>query len=826
MFFDVHIDRAGNPLTDHMKYLRRHDIVYRSPAYEKYNGLPVGEGDMAGLFCVSPDTLSFSANKSDLFDDRCEGDFGAWGVEWEEKTTAQVTGGEIRFSDGLPSWDELYLQSFEKRLNLERGQVELMSETPFSRWEGKISGSHPDHGIAYSFYTSSAFPVERTVSLQKWGSRMLAHYYELRLDDPSIRLSGTEAVLRDGCALIRVKLARMWYVIGVQLSSDTAYTWRIAHPHEAICTLAAATSCHFTAFLTIVNSEEAENPEEEAIARLHAATADPEAVFRRAEADWRAFAEKSFVYLTDDYLENYWYCALWQMYTCFRGRYPVSFNGAQFLWNHDVRNWGYIYHWNGQIPYWGVQSANHTELFEPYAAYRRSMLDDARRGAEKLGYEGAFYSDIATRLGGQAFEPDTVNNLTCGPQIAMHLFRQWEYTHDDQYLRETALPVMVETARFYLSRLERDETDGKFHMECSTIYENYLAFRDSVTDRVYIESLFRAVLAAEEVLGEKTDISERLQEVLENLYDFTFVTQNGKKVLTCGVLGDGRAMPFRECRYPEGIGMVGELSALFPGAEYCRARHALRDVLRDTLEESLWERPFQCGHTPYGVAAAHLDLPVTELLRGVVEATQIFPSGLSHFVDFRADMNPENTYEPRVLHGGETHTAWSRLHEHAFYDRVKIPRPSVLHAYLETVGQVFAAINDSLLDSTDGKIRVFPAEQPTGFMMFKLLARGGCVVISEKNDDVRYIALEAQTAGTFTVVLPWEAQTCIYRGGMVQYSDEQKEIAVTLERGEHCILCPRTRRLEVMYASALETDHVNQGVKRCGRAQMGRERMF
>lgn len=826
MFFDVHIDRDGRPLTDQMKYLRRHDIVYHSPSYEKYNGMPIGEGDIAGLFCVNPESLSFLANKSDLFDDRCEGDFGAWGVEWEGKTSAQVTGGEISFSDGLPSFHEMYLKSFEKRLNLGQGRIELHAETPFSRWDGTVYGSRPDRVMGYSFCVSSEFPVERTVSLQKWGSRMLAHYYELLLDDPSVRLDGTSAYIKEDCALIRVELTKMHYVIGVQLVADVAHTWQVKHPHEVLCTLEKGKSCSFTAFLTIVNNEEADDPEEKVLSRLHAAAANIDGVAQHAEDDWRTFSEKSFVYLTNDYLENYWYCSMWQMFCCFRGRYPAAFNGAQFLWNHDVRNWGYIYHWNGQIPYWGVQSSNHPELFQPYADYRRSMLKDAQRGAKKLGYEGAFYSDIANRCGGQAFEPDTVNNLTCGPQIAMHLFRQWEYTRDEKYLRETALPVMVETARFYLSHLEWDASDGRYHMECSTIYENYLAFRDGVTDRVYIESLFRAIFAAEDALGEKTDISDRMHDVLDHLYDFTFVEKNGKKVITCGVLGDGQAMKFRECSYPEGIGMVGELSALFPGAEYCRARHELRDVLKDTLEESLKNRPFNCGHTPYGVSAAHLDLPVTDLLLGVTEASQIFTSGLSHFVDFRADMKPENTYEPRLLSGTETHTAWSRLHEHQYYDRVKIPRPSVVHAYLETMGHVVAAVNDSLLDSTDGKIRVFPAEQPDGFMMFKLLARGGCIVTSEKNDDVRYIALEATVAGEFTVVLPWNVQTCIYRDGKVQYSDAKNELSVTLAKGEHCVLCPRTRRLEVMYASAIETDIVNNDVKRNGRAQMGRERRF
>jgi hypothetical protein len=190
-------------------------------------------------------------------------------------------------------------------------------------------------------------------------------------------------------------------------------------------------------------------------------------------------------------------------------------------------------------------------------------------------------------------------------------------------------------------------------------------------------------------------------------------------------------------------------------------------------------------------------------------------------------MDPKSYYEPRVLRGDESVTAWSRLHEKTEYERVKVPRTQFLHAYLETMGHVLAAVNDSLLDSTEGKIRVFPAEQPSGLTVFKLLARGGCVVTSERNDDVRYIALEAKNDGDFTVVIPWtKSQTCIYKDGTVTTADAAEEMTVSLKKGERCVLCPRTRRLEVMYSSHFEDDLVNNDVKRQGRAQMGRERNF
>ncbi len=819
MYYEVHIGKDGRILTPAGDYLRRHDIVYHAPAYEPYDGMPVGEGDIAGLFCVRRDSLCFHANKSDLFDDRTPGDFGAWGSEWEEKAPAQVAAGDLIVSDGLPSWDDLYLKAFEKRLNLGAGRLELSSETPFSAWTGRVFGSHPDGVMVFRYHAHAAYPVERTVSLQKWGSRTFTHYYEVQLADPSVRAEGTKASAADGCGLIEVGLATMRYVIAARVLCDGA-EWRVRSPHEALCTLPAAQDCDFTVLLTAVTSEEADDPEAAARERLERAAADPVGVKTRAAADWKAFAEKSFVHLPEDYLENLWYMTLWQMFVSFRGSFPAAFNGGSFLWNRDVRNWGHIYHWNGQIPYWGVQSGGHPELFGPYARFRRRMLPAAQDEARKMAYEGAFYSDIAGHTGGQAMEPDTASNLTCGPQIAMHLYRQWEYTRDDAYLRDTALPVMRECARFYLSRLKKDARDGLWHLESSTVFEGYLALRDAVTDRVLIESLFRATLAAEEHLGEPSDLTERMREVLARLYPFRLTGWEGRQVLSCGCRGDGQPLGFRDTVYPEATGMLGELSALYPGSEHCMARDTLREPLRSTLEAHLALRLFDCGHTPLAMCAAALGLPVQKMLLELAEHSQVFPSGLSHFKDAWAEAGSGSEYRVRLLDGSEDHTPWSKMHEKAEFDRVTVPQSPYLHCYLETMGQLFAAVNESLLDSRDGVIRVFPCPTGKGLAMFRLLARGGCFVTAEKDGDVRYIALDALREDDFTVAIPWKGETCLYRGGAVDYAPEAERLTLHLQPGHPLVLCPRARQLEVMYQTVFDTV-VNNGVKRNGKSRLG-----
>ena len=49
-------------------YLSKHDIVYKTPAYEGFEGFPVGNGDMGGMVWNSYNGLEVQLNKNDLFD--------------------------------------------------------------------------------------------------------------------------------------------------------------------------------------------------------------------------------------------------------------------------------------------------------------------------------------------------------------------------------------------------------------------------------------------------------------------------------------------------------------------------------------------------------------------------------------------------------------------------------------------------------------------------------------------------------------------------------------------------------------------------------------
>ena len=60
---------AQNPLFRvDSAYLSRHDIIYNTPAYEGFEGFPLGNGDLGGLVWNTNNGFEFQINKSDLFD--------------------------------------------------------------------------------------------------------------------------------------------------------------------------------------------------------------------------------------------------------------------------------------------------------------------------------------------------------------------------------------------------------------------------------------------------------------------------------------------------------------------------------------------------------------------------------------------------------------------------------------------------------------------------------------------------------------------------------------------------------------------------------------
>jgi hypothetical protein len=135
----------------------------------------------------------------------------------------------------------------------------------------------------------------------------------------------------------------------------------------------------------------------------------------------------------------------------------------------------------------------------------------------------------------------------------------------------------------------------------------------------------------------------------------------------------------------------------------------------------------------------------------------------------------------------------------------------------EYLGAHLLAMNESLLQSWDDKLRVFPAlpSDATLVTRFTLLARGGFLVSAEREaETIKYVGIKSQNGGKATLVNPWgtaEARV-LNADGSVLTTASSAELSFETDAGKIYVV----ERADAPYA-ALDYAHItaarNEGAK-------------
>lgn len=783
MYDTVHFSKT-KILTDMPSYLKKHRIVYKTPAYKGYEGLAAGNGELGVVHWNTTREAVFALNHSDAIDWREDGNFGAWAWEEEENATAVVSCANMRFTDGLPSFETMLLKDFSHTLELSDATVRLNSQTAFSSWsyESWVSAAHGCHVV--SFNAESSDMLQRTISLERFGSRSFYHYYESYRNDADIKAGGTRTWIQDGVIFLSQQLRKSVFVVCTAVSGVKAKPFTNGS-HYAGFALDAAEKASGLVRTAVCCGTDEKVLAKKALQRVRAAEQDANSRQLHTQ-EWNAFWNTSFVHLggssdnekcefssdKTDYLENLYYIHLYQMQSSGRGKTPPLFSGSLWLWNHDSRNWGHVYHWNQQQQYWALPAAGHSNLINNYWEYRFAMLQNAKSDAKALfGAKGAFYSDVCNLNGYQALEPDTVRNCTVGTQIAIEMYRCYKYTQDENFLQQRVLPMQRECVLFYQSILK--EENGVFQLHGVTAYESYLPLNNTLTDWVALQELLPSFI---EIVNrpdkanciEKQDIelAKWAQNALEHLYLPPVAADKDGDVFSCGIQQNGDAVGFFEGSYPRSpfIGCV--LSAVYPAAipQVLNSFSSLNATAQRSVKKFLTEKVYAnkndwCGHTPLPQIAARMNLAedTLRLLLLYAEKFQCYPNGFTHYADITDVYHDSSeSYQTMCLSGNETSTQWDKLHEKSYGTRMPLSAKEFYQPYNETIGNICAGVTEMLLQSSNKVIKVFPALPKHVDAAFCLWAQGNVKVQAEqKNSRIWFIALESTKASSISVLLPW-----------------------------------------------------------------------
>ncbi|MGJ6963876.1 glycosyl hydrolase family 95 catalytic domain-containing protein [Streptosporangium sp. G11] len=482
---------------------------------------------------------------------------------------------------------------------------------------------------------------------------------------------------------------------------------------------------------------------------------------------WHAFWAKSFVQYSNsnrdaDYLENVYYLSTYMIAAGSYGNYPLHFINGVFRATQDNSKWSNAYwYWNQRDVYNSFFASNHTELMNNFnRLYSRNYTalksyTQTRYGIDALWVPETMGWDGNAR--GTVNSDYTKNILTTGYQAAYNMYLQYRYTNDANYLRDVAYPYMRETAKLYKGLLSFDGPTGKYYMANSHSHETYWNVRNAITDLAAVRSIFPLTIQVSQQLGLDAGLRADWQNIVNNLV--AYPTGNGAYL--------PHEPPISQTRNNENVASELIWPYNITGIGYPDYQTAL----------NTWnQRPFPYGNvwSNDAVQAARLGLgdQAYQGMKTMLQKYQNHPNGMT------------------------TNT----------------------NGVFEYLGVHLSALNESLMQSYNDKIRVFPAAPGDSSFVgkFTLLAKDGFQVSSEREaGEIKYVGLRSLHGKQATVVNPWGTQQIRVR----RASDNA--VLATVSTGEVSFataantvyVVERTAKPLSGYASTTLTGSANQGVK-------------
>jgi alpha-L-fucosidase 2 len=766
----------------------QYDLLYLNPPVDALQGIPIGNGEVGVLFWCEDSRIIAAVNKSDLWDDASFGPFHNWSGSEEDYSTTLRHACRIIFDFKYPVFSTLYLKDFKGRLNISDGSMQIEALSVFGKVSLKAFVDHQTGLLLCDLVTDLAEDVPADISMERFGSRTFSHWYSQINSDATIGTEGTEAYADSNGSFITQKLSSGSFAAGVKLlsSNDLNIRYTRDHSRSSSINLSGGKKKDARIVFTVTSPLEKDPLKVVQAALEEAELKGPEYYSISNSQAWKSIWERSFMDYGDEYLNNLWYLTIFYANASQGGHYPGRFNNGMWCWDRDVQNWNFYFHWNQQQLFWPLNAAGLPELVEPYLRFRFESLPMAERDARSIfNADGAFISDVTERRG---FNSGSENaNHTPVAEIALDFWRQYKYTCDKKFLKEKALPFINDAARFIESLLQKEQ-DGLYHARKGTGYEGWIEMHDALTELVYARVLLRTAVDAFSEAGIKNSDTQRWNDILAHLAPLPVIKSDEK-----AIAGEGS-------RYTLRAGVNKGMN-----------------VKSDSIFSAGWGLKEKEWLTVYSPAAdsANYGLKLLDGIFPSVPSSPVFPSGLIGLKD-KGSSEYTNMLTTTLLYGREV-TGWdpvpvvmarlgmkqelekdlknfparwqiycngwghwgvegeankdagwffrtNMVRDVAHPERGKFPFPMwpFRHMSMESMSVFATAINESLLQSYDGVIRVFPAFPDDRFGRFTLHAEGGFIVSSEKKGgEIVWISIKSLYGNNCKIELPWERATVV-----------------------------------------------------------------
>ena len=828
----------------------QYDLVYLSPPADPMQGIPLGNGETGVLFWCEGSKIIAVVNKSDLWDDAAPGPFHNWSRDEEEYSTTQRHACRIIIDFKFPVFDIMYLTGFKARLNLKDASMDMESTSPFGKIKLKAFVDLKTGILFYELNSDLNEDIPLEIAVERFGSRTYSHWYSQINRDASIGLDGTETTADGKGVFITQKLSTGTFAVGGSVIKDDGLTVDYAREHSRRALIQLSGSPKMEAQLAFaVTSPETDDPVSKVKATLTFAKENGLKAFIDSQAeDWKAIWNRSFMDYGDDYLNNLWYLTMYYANTSQGGKYPGRFTNGLWSWSRDVQNWNFYFHWNQQQLYWPLNAAGYDNLVTPYLNFRFNSLPHAKKDAkELLNTSGAFISDVTDRRGYNS--AGEKHNHTPVAEIALDFWRQYQFTCDKDFLKEKALPFITEAALFYQSLFEK-ESDGLYHAKEGTGYEGWIKLKDGLTELTYARALFSTALKALEETGTKLPEAEKWKDILDHLVPLPVITAQentitsddsvfilekgffkgepvpGNKIMAAGWGIKEKEWltvynPVSDTTNNHGLKLLDGIfpsvpsSPVFPSGTIGLGQKD-SELFRQMKTTALLYGSEVTGWDPVSIVLARLGLD-DELkidLERFPSRWQIYCNGWGHWgVEGEINKDAEWFFRTNTVRDVKSD------------EKFQLPMWPFRHMSMESMSVLATAMNESLLQSYDGVVRVFPATQNG---RFTLHARGGFIVSAEKvAGEVQWICIQSLNGNTCKLQLPWEKAE-LHSSLKKKNQLVQGEFAeFKTKTGEVIVIHPPDKRIGE-WSVLREEPQENEKPKfhSSGKAQLGLPRMF
>ena len=287
---------------------------------------------------------------------------------------------------------------------------------------------------------------------------------------------------------------------------------------------------------------------------------------------WKKYWLKSYVQLNDEWLNKYYYGALYA-YACNiqEGKVSPGISGLFATLDQTTRNgWcgAYFLNYNYQANFWGALSSNRPELARPFNEQTFGEALDARERAAADGFNGVLFERTFGPRGRNTagWNEWTLPNFTLPAKSetvkrtandkgfwnwqksiasfqAIDIIKYYYYTMDKEFLSGDAYQFIIDCAEYYAQYMTKENINGpdrtytggpyrwtvwdsgsREHDDSSTSNGSF-NMKNSTMDIAYSAFVFRAAIEWSELLGvNNKDRREVWQDILDHLSDLPTTT--------------------------------------------------------------------------------------------------------------------------------------------------------------------------------------------------------------------------------------------------------------------------------------------------------------